>query len=208
MKYVNPILISISSLFFLFFLCFDFLALSKTFYNHEFEKLGVNQNIENAGQYATNIIDYFKNKTDLSNDYTWIEKTHMVDVKNFFEISEQILFASLVSLIACSIIFLLKDDETKYKRLLESLSWTTAFIILISTFLIITFDQTFIRLHEIIFTNNYWQLSPNSLLIQLFPEQFFQDIFSYSLVFSIVFLLLISLTTYLFIRRKNARTTN
>ena len=168
-----------------------------SFYYHEYNK---NDTFEIVGisQYdlekvTYHLMDYMKDKTDTLEVYANIngvnreffnalEKSHMVDVKNLFQIGYGIRnIAVIVFFITFLCAFVYKRRPALIEYAKSFISIILVFIIACGT-LVLTilsdFDKYFTIFHEIFFDNDLWILDPaTDLLINIVPLPFFIDIF-------------------------------
>lgn len=115
------------------------------------------------------------------------ELRHMVDVKNLY--TGLRVFAATSLIIAVSLLFFLKKkgNEEVYKTLKMLPLGPIFFILFIGSFMIIDFDSTFTKFHELFFSNDDWLLYSDDALILLLPENFW-------LVSGMIILLLFSIS--------------
>jgi integral membrane protein (TIGR01906 family) len=137
-----------------------------------------------------NIINYLKNKEDLKFNFTQEETIHMKDVKSLISKLNYIILILLLLII----IILIVNKENISKQLIISGAIPIVLIVLLY---FIDFNSLFITLHKLLFTNNYWLLPSNSLLIQTYPQEFFMNI-SKRLSLNIIFSSLIITTIGIF----------
>lgn len=156
---------------------FKLLALNQNFYQKEFNKLNIYNKIPDADKNTLNLINYIKDREPLNSFFNEKEKLHMKDVKDLI----QEIFLLFYILLILTILLLIYLIYTKnYKIILNSIflsSLLTIIIILILSLSLINFDVSFTKFHLMAFTNNLWQLNPETdNLINLFPLEFFYDI--------------------------------
>ena len=116
-----------------------------------------------------NLINYFNNKEELNFNYTEVEVIHLNDVKFLINLSRIIVYA-----LGILILLILIIDRDISGILIISGIITIGIIILL---FLIDFNFLFTGFHKILFTNNYWLLSNNTLLIQTYPMEFFISFF-------------------------------
>ena len=153
-----------------------------------------------AQNITDNIFDYFQGKSGLSY-FSPAEKSHMKDVKfvisglNFVYYSSAVLFLVIFFLLYIRF----KKDLFKYieltaKVLLYASVATFIFLVILFLMSVFYFNMTFTFMHLIFFPQGNWMFEASSLLITMFPEQFFFDItlriFIYAMVQSIVFFII------------------
>lgn len=149
------------------------------------------KNVPQYGNYkenVQNILSFFLGG-DLSPVYTEREQIHMHDVRN------RIWFSWIIFLL-CSIILGIKLYNIPTKDLKKELykgALLTIFLLLFIGIASQYFSQIFLLFHQAIFTNSYWLLPPDALLIQMFPQEFFLksmlQILLYSFIFSILIII-------------------
>ncbi len=160
MKYI------LGFLFVLVILLFNFRIL---IFNPEFYQKISENNPYFDKEKASNLINYFKSKEKLnSEDYTEKEIIHLEDVKSLIN---RFIF-SFYFLIVFLLLLMLKY----YKEIPKILIISSSLIIALSLVLIIlNFSSSFYNFHLIFFSNDLWLLDPETTLIRLFPEIFFQS---------------------------------
>ena len=167
------------------------------YYHKEFARHGVykmfnNGELENS---LDDLFDYFKGKGELNKEFfNSKEILHLKDVKNLIKKTIKLFYISIVLLI---IIFILLKDKN---LIIKSSLYGSASTIIIILFLFLVsstnFSWYFLNFHYLVFSNNYWQLNPETdRLILMFPEEFFYDIttkiFFNSLIISLVIMLIL-----------------
>ena len=157
---------------------FKLLALNFNFYQKEFSKLDIYEIIpkEIADKETLNLINYLNNKQELTTEFfNEREKLHLQDVKNLIQKTFLIFYIALILFIIMLIYFIYTKN---YKIIYSSFLVSTLLLIIILVILsLINFNFLFTQFHLISFSNDYWQLNPETdNLINLFPLQFFQDI--------------------------------
>jgi len=107
-----------------------------------------------------NLLNYFTS-SELKTEYSIEEIIHLKDVRNLIWLSW-----GLIILLSITLFF------SSTKDLLYG-----GIISLIITFFLpiifLSFENSFILFHKLLFTNNYWLLPSSSKLIQMLPEKFF-----------------------------------
>ncbi len=148
--------------------------------------------------YQEKVMAYLLNKDELPSEMTYLEASHMNDVRILITYSNFILLFSL--LICCFLyIYLKKKKQLKlfyYSLKISSISITILIIVLF--FLsIFNFNWFFNVFHEIFFPQGNWLFPANSKMIQVFPETLFKNLFIYSLLMSFIISLLILLVSFI-----------
>ena len=116
-----------------------------------------------------NLINYFNGKEELNFNYTEVEVIHLNDVKFLINLSRIIVYA-----LGILILLILIIDRDISGILIISGIITIGIIILL---FLIDFNFLFTGFHKILFMNDYWLLSNNTLLIQTYPMEFFISFF-------------------------------
>jgi integral membrane protein (TIGR01906 family) len=128
-------------------------------YNYSFENKTINDNL----------LDYLNSKEELKFNYTEREIIHLHDVKNLVNILRIMIYILLLMII----ILFITNKNFSYMLIISGL--ITIGIILI--ILLFNFNLLFVKFHELLFTNDYWLLPENSLLINTYPIEFFMGFF-------------------------------
>lgn len=109
------------------------------------------------------------------------ETRHMEDVKRLFVWVNRIQEVSVVFVLAYAVAFFIWSREADPRQLagqsLAGIALGTLAVGAIGVFAAFGFEAAFTRFHELFFTNDFWQLNPQTdHLIQMFPEGFWRDI--------------------------------
>ncbi|MFH1972557.1 MAG: DUF1461 domain-containing protein [archaeon] len=136
--------------------------------------MGFYERNSNCGDNCDNVVKYFFGG-DLVGDYSDEELIHMGDVRQLIWIG---WFISLV-LIGFAV-FASKRDF--FIGGLIGLG-----LILLFLLVFINFDFSFTLFHKIFFRNDYWLLPADSLLISMFPSEFFFKSFVRIILYSSIF---------------------
>lgn len=181
---------------------FRLLVTNQNFYQKEFEKLGVYDALEKntAITQSKQLIEYLccrRGQLD-PEFFTQREVLHLKDVKGLITSAQILLFLNISIIIIISAALLFKKKQKILISALKtgSIVGTLAILILSSSSLI-NFDFLFLKFHLISFTNDLWLLPPESNLIKLFPQKFFQDFANQIALRSTVMLVSIFLISYL-----------
>jgi len=170
---------------------FKLYSLNFNYYQKEFTKLNVYNNIPEADKHALNLINYMNNKEELSNFFNEQEKLHLQDVKYLIDLAFIIFYLVLILTLIFLMYFIYKK---KYLIILDSLIISGLIIFLLQfVFLVTNFSSNFVLFHEILFTNDLWLFNPGDNIVNLFPEEFFYDIslkiMLNSLIISLIFII-------------------
>jgi integral membrane protein (TIGR01906 family) len=184
----------------------------KDFYYSEYEKNDVyqdvaqnkNMNITESRSYVKdvteNMFSFFKGKNELKY-FNEEETSHMKDVKFVISGINFVYYSSTIFFIAIFIIIYLLSKKDKLlfiehlsKMILYGSSAALIFLVIVFLWTVFSFDTLFYLMHIGIFPQGNWMFDSSSLLITLFPEQFFFDmslrIFVYAIFQSGVFFLI------------------
>jgi integral membrane protein (TIGR01906 family) len=165
---------------------FKAVAFDGGFYNQEFTKY--NPNISDREGITSDLIkflEYSPNDFELVKSFQEKEISHLIDVKKLMH--RFIFLSNIFILLLAAILILLYYSDKKRFFYNFGLSFCIggAFSLIISSLsyiLLNNFDWAFTSFHQLFFAGN-WQFPADSLLITLFPEQFWIDA-SYHLMFN------------------------
>lgn len=153
---------------------------------------------ENFFTQANNVYLFLQNKSYLIEDFNHSEKSHLEDVKQIFSLSEKIFFISTISFVLLSLIFIYRK---KYFLFFRSIFYWSVlsliFTFLILLFLLYNFDYSFEIFHRIFFPQWNWSFPPDSLIINIFNQNFFFKISKYIFLSSLLIPTII-IISYLF----------
>lgn len=157
---------------------FRFIVFNERYYNKEFTKLGIKNIFQenDLKSRLSNLLNFFKDKEDLNSGFfNQKERLHLVDVKKLINYSFKVLYSSLILMILFLII--IRDKRLILNILVYGPSSAVLLILLLFLIFSLNFSYAFLNFHLITFSNNYWQLNPETdKLIVMFPEEFFYDI--------------------------------
>jgi len=181
---------------------------SNSFYYSEFEKNLVYQKFDKETVNSANkeLLDYFQNKNYLKSAFfNEREKFHLKDVKQLIE-TVILIFNSLVIIFTLSLYYLYYNNIAITKPLIMSSTASILILIIFGILSLFNFSEVFLKFHYLTFSNNLWQLNPETdNLIIMFPEIFFYNFLKRLLIVSLIFsiiLLLLLVTKNLYIARK------
>ena len=109
------------------------------------------------------------------------ETRHMEDVKRLFVWVNRIQEVSIVFVLAYAVVFFIWSHDADPRQLagqsMAGVALGTLGVGAIGVVAAFGFDAAFTRFHEVLFTNDFWQLNPQTdHLLQMFPEGFWRDI--------------------------------
>ncbi len=162
---------------------FNYYSFNENFYRGEFEKNNVYEKIPEADLMAEDLMLYFLDKNEqllFQEEYSEREMIHLSDVKELFQKEILLLFIVSIAFIALlAVQFLLGE------RLIKTVFLGSIITIIVSSLLSLSglfFSKSFATFHNIFFSNDYWLLPEGSILITLFPQQFFADFFVHFII--------------------------
>ena len=137
-------------------------------------------NKEIAQKQTKNVIDYFQGKIDISelNGFDAKEAMHLYDVK-------WVIRALLVLMLVCFITLLFIAD----RRVV--LYGGVASLVFPLVLYLVPFEILFDLFHRITFSSGTWLFDSNSLLIQMYPFEFFYEFFLNIIVRGIILSLIV-----------------
>jgi len=108
------------------------------------------------------------------------ETSHLADVKNLFRTVFRVQEASLaVALVFVVAVFIWAAEaplRALARILLQASLFTLGLLAIFAVLALVGFDELFLRFHLVAFTNDLWQLNPDTdHLIQMFPRDFWFD---------------------------------
>lgn len=138
-------------------------------------------------------INFLDDKAGLELQLTENEMSHLEDVKKVMNYIDYAFYFLLLVLII--ILTYHKQDQEQIKKLFKYGGITTVVSILfVLLFSLTFFDSLFTIFHQIFFPQGNWTFPGSSLLIQIFPLQFFinisRNIFLLSLIEGSIFILM------------------
>jgi integral membrane protein (TIGR01906 family) len=179
-----------------FLTCLDVISFNRSFYDSEYNKLGVAETIGISGvelkETTTVLLDYIQDKRDDLNVSAKIlgqqrqvfnekEIMHMVDVKILYQNAMFVKMLGWIGCIGFGILGIITDKKNALKNGTEMFLMGTVFslslIVFLGLYAIIDFEQFWLQFHYIFFTNDLFFLDPSKdILIQMVPSQFFFDL--------------------------------
>lgn len=109
------------------------------------------------------------------------ETAHLHDVKTLFQRMFRVQEATALFVLAYIVVIFIWAKEASFRTLarqvLVSGSVTLVLVGALGVVAVSGFDAAFTQFHEIAFDNDLWKLNPSEHhLIQMFPEEFWQDV--------------------------------
>ncbi|MDP3698646.1 MAG: DUF1461 domain-containing protein [Nanoarchaeota archaeon] len=140
-----------------------------------------------------NVFLFLEGKKALAAEFTELEASHLKDVKKVMDYADYILYVLLLG-VTLVITYFWKKKDFVLKLLNDGGKAAIAAMIVVSAFSLLFFDLLFALFHKIFFPQGNWIFSPDSLIIQTFPLEFFmiisRNIFLVTLFLGILFILL------------------
>lgn len=175
---------------------FVFLLTNTHFYDTEFTRLNVNASL------GMNVVSYVNGKTSLSDEFNEREASHLADVRNLFSKVKIIYYASLLLLAGITVFLFTRDNLIHLIPTAFIRSGLISLIFIIVLFLLsLNFSAFFTNIHKPFFASNSWTFPADSLLIQIFPVEFFKN-FTTTLIRSIFLNSAIFFGAGVFVRKK------
>ena len=190
----------------IFYVCFD-INFYKEFYQKENIANYIGTSSDNLINNTQNLLNYLNKKEQLNTDW-FSEKDilHMVDVKNLYTFSHNIMIYCLLTLIISTIIIILilRGKSLVYITKIFN-KVLLLFIVLVgglSAVIAYNFNSFWIKFHTTLFSNDLWLLSPSeSNLIKMVPEEFFISLIT-KIITYILILFILLFTSNIVIRKK------
>ena len=190
----------------IFYVCFD-INFYKDFYQKENLASSIGTSSDSLINNTQNLLNYLNKKEQLNTDW-FSEKDilHMVDVKNLYTFSHNIMIYCLLTLIISTIIIILilRGKSLLYITKIFN-KVLLLFIVLVgglSAVIAYNFNSFWIKFHTTLFSNDLWLLSPNeSNLIKMVPEEFFISLIT-KIITYILILFILLFTSNIVIRKK------
>ena len=190
----------------IFYICFD-INFYKEFYQKENIANYIGTSSDNLINNTQNLLNYLNKKEQLNTDW-FSEKDilHMVDVKNLYTFSHNIMIYCLLTLIISTIIIILilRGKSLVYITKIFN-KVLLLFIVLVgglSAVIAYNFNSFWIKFHTTLFSNDLWLLSPSeSNLIKMVPEEFFISLIT-KIITYILILFILLFTSNIVIRKK------
>lgn len=193
---------------------YEAIAFTPHYYENEFSKLGVYSAFESFGVSKEELdlktretLVFFKGKGELPLDFFLPdEESHMNDVRGVMGKIDVFWKASILLLITSIAAILAIFKRCGIKKAAEVFSKTafavTAALGIIGILMLskINFEPLFIGFHRIFFPGGNWTFPPDSTIIMMFPEAFFQRIAARIFFFSACEILVLSLALSFCIR--------
>ncbi len=170
----------------------DIATYDLNFYTSKYTEYNISQSTgisnENLMQITEELLKYFKGKRNNILIYTEIneirnqvfkerELLHLKDIQDLFKLSYKVKLVTLIfSLISIGYLFF-TDKKKLAKSMITAALIPIGLMIILAIIVSVNFYNFFTYFHEVLFTNDLWQLDPEKeILIQMYPLEFFQSI--------------------------------
>jgi integral membrane protein (TIGR01906 family) len=156
--------------------------------------------INSGDPYWHIIIEREENSFEL---FTEEEQMHFGDVKQLIRLDYNILIITFALALIYTLIFLFLRHGKYRRQLALNILWgsglTLLLIIILGLASLLDFEQLFIQLHHLIFTNSYW--SAEGYMLLLFPGGFWFDAAMICVGFMAGIALILGISSFCYIRR-------
>ena len=126
---------------------------------------------------------------------------HFADVKTIFT---AIYIAGAVSIVICTISFIIKRKNNEYKHLLVCGIIAIIIPVLLVIFSLINFNAVFLLFHMLVFSDNNWIFDPaTDPIIDLLPETYFME--CALIIATVVIIGAVIVIIRYFVRKKNKK---
>lgn len=182
----------------------------KSYYLSSYEKYGIEEttgkSMDELELITEDLIDYIKGNGGnelLDQHFNEREVLHMDDVVDLFDYARIIKYVSIVIAIFIIVYFIINKMHLYLAKTLSlGLFLNHAIIIFLILIVSTDFNKYFNIFHEIFFSNDLWILNPKTdLMIQMLPQAFFSTIGLRIGLLFLVFLSIIQIGAYLYIRK-------
>jgi integral membrane protein (TIGR01906 family) len=140
--------------------------------------------------------------------FTTEEQIHFRDVKQLIILDYRVLIVSGALILLSVLTILVANSETRKKRLASGFLWGSGLTILIlicaGIAFAIDFDQLFLLLHHLIFTNPYW--SAQGYMLLLFPGEFWFDAAMFCVAFMAALAVITGAVSLYYIKKVKTQT--
>jgi integral membrane protein (TIGR01906 family) len=108
------------------------------------------------------------------------ELRHMDDVKNLVRLALSVWVGTGVVLLAClALVWRIGGSTEIHRTLRQGAMATFGVMIFLGLFLALSFWSVFVAFHRIFFEGDTWLFYYSDTLIRLFPQRFWQDVFTF-----------------------------
>lgn len=188
----------------------EFNSYNKNYYLTAYERYGVlettGKSLDELEIITQDIIEYLKASGGnelLTPHFNEKEVMHMVDVQELFDMARLLKYVSLTISLLITVYFIANKLHLYLAKTFSlGLFLNHALIIFLIGLISTNFNKYFTIFHEIFFSNDLWILDPRTdLMIQMLPEPFFSTIGLRIGLSFLIFLAIIQIGAYLYIRK-------
>ena len=154
-------------------------------YEYGFNKYEVSKTTgldnEELTQTAQRLIDYFNSDEEFTDIEVFQEReiAHLKDVKGLIQLVYRLQIGILFFILIYIAFNFLLLRRALWREIAKRLVWgglaTIGLIAILGFFALVGFDELFLWFHLVSFRNELWQLSPDAMLLLMFPQGFFND---------------------------------
>ncbi len=149
--------------------------LDESFFYTQLKENNVYSTVPNADYVYHNLSNYLTKGGELDQSlYTGREIIHLEDVRDIVAMaSYSLVIMLLLSIGVTAYFFVSKEFRALGNAYLMGGVLALVISVAIAVAAIMSFSDLFVVFHKLLFSNNFWQLPASTMLIQLFPEEFF-----------------------------------
>ncbi len=185
----------------------NYLLYDESFYHEEFTKVGSYERVPAANSILDSVLIFFKSGEPLLDEtnFTSSEARHLYDVRNLIIDFTGALYLLIVFKLLLLGIIIFTSKKAVEDVIHITFGSGTLTIMIPLMFSSIDFNYLFTEFHNLFFPQGGWIFPESSLLIQLFPQQFFINFSSkiaYNSMFVGGFLISFSIALWFVTRKK------
>lgn len=219
--WIAAILFGLSLILILFFNAVESVAFNPNRYYKAYQKYGqpeaIGMSLDDLMDATLRLLDYMRGKADdilivlpvngvERQVFNERERLHMVDVRALTMTAMGIRWAAVaLAVLTGSLLFLLERKNVfdwLAKGYLAALKGFGVVFGALGIYMLVDFSGAFWNFHLLLFDNDYWLLDPaDSVMINMFPEAFFNDLAITMLLWVLFFLLLPAAAAIIWRRR-------
>lgn len=154
-------------------------------YEYGFNKYEVSQTTglsnEELTQIGQRLIDYFNSEEEFTDIEVFKEReiAHLKDVKGLIQLVYRLQIGTLIFVVVYIAFNFLLLRRAVWREIARRILWGSlaaiGLIAVLGIFALVGFDELFLWFHLVSFRNDLWQLSPDAMLLLMFPQGFFND---------------------------------
>jgi len=141
----------------------------------------------NYSGHTNNVLKFLNGKESLNPEiFSEREISHMEDVKSLCNLFKTLFYISFLISIFLLFVLIKKKNYDLISNTFIYSGLSSISLLIILFLLSLNFDSFFTNFHYLFFTNDLWLLPENSMLIKLFPKEFFNTALKRIFLFIIV----------------------